>query len=56
VNYERRGSGEPLVLLHHLGGEWQVFEPVLDPLARRFDVIAVDMPGFGRSPSLPASV
>ena len=33
MNFERRGSGEPLVLLHHLGGEWQVFEPVLDRLA-----------------------
>lgn len=56
MNYERRGGGEPLVLLHHLGGEWQIFEPVLDPLAERFDVIAVDMPGFGKSPSLPDSV
>lgn len=56
MSYERRGSGEPLLLIHHLGGEWQVFEPVLDPLARHFDVIAVDLPGFGRSPSLPASV
>ena len=56
MNYERRGSGEPLVLLHHLGGEWQIFEPVLDPLAEHFDVIAVDLPGFGKSPSFPASV
>jgi pimeloyl-ACP methyl ester carboxylesterase len=56
VNYERRGDGEPLLLLHHLGGEWQVFEPVLDPLARHFDVIAADLPGFGRSPSLPPAV
>ena len=56
MNFERRGSGAPLVLLHHLGGEWQVFEPVLDLLARDFDVLAVDMPGFGGSPSLPESV
>ena len=56
MNFERRGSGAPLVLLHHLGGEWQVFEPVLDLLASDFDVIAVDMPGFGGSPALPRSV
>jgi pimeloyl-ACP methyl ester carboxylesterase len=56
VNFERRGDGEPLVLLHHLGGEWQVFEPVLEPLAGHFDVIAVDLPGFGASPPLPASL
>jgi pimeloyl-ACP methyl ester carboxylesterase len=56
MHFERRGSGEPLVLLHHLGGEWQVFEPVLDRLAQRFDAIAVDMPGFGQTPALPDSV
>jgi pimeloyl-ACP methyl ester carboxylesterase len=56
LNLERRGAGEPLVLLHHLGGEWQVFEPVLDLLARDFDVLAIDMPGFGGSPALPESV
>jgi pimeloyl-ACP methyl ester carboxylesterase len=56
LNLERRGAGEPLVLLHHLGGEWQVFEPLLDLLAPHFDVLAIDMPGFGRSPALPDSV
>jgi pimeloyl-ACP methyl ester carboxylesterase len=56
LNYERRGNGEPLVLMHHLGGEWQVFAPVIGLLAERHDVIAVDLPGFGRSPELPASV
>ena len=27
--------------------------PVLDRLAERFDVVALDLPGFGRSPALP---
>lgn len=44
------------MLLHHLGGEWKVFQPVLDSLAAQFDVIAVDMPGFGRSDPLPDHV
>jgi len=48
--FERRGVGEPLVLLHGIGGRWQVFEPVLDLLASEFEVWAVDMPGFGASP------
>jgi pimeloyl-ACP methyl ester carboxylesterase len=56
LNLERRGAGEPLVLLHHLGGEWQIFAPVLDRLAGHFDVIALDMPGFGGSAPLPATV
>ena len=53
LRFERRGAGEPLVLLHGIGSRWQVFEPVLDLLASEFEVWAVDMPGFGASP--PAS-
>lgn len=48
--HERRGSGEPLVLIHGLGSRWQAFEPVMEELARDFEVWAVDMPGFGASP------
>jgi pimeloyl-ACP methyl ester carboxylesterase len=49
----RAGSGEPLVLIHPLGAELVVWEPVLERLARERDVIAVDLPGFGESPALP---
>lgn len=52
LGYDRRGSGEPLVLLHSLGADRNVWSPVLDRLAEERDVIAVDMPGFGDSPSL----
>lgn len=52
LNHDRRGRGEPLVLLHGIGSRWQVWEPVLDRLAERHDVLAVDMPGFGASPPL----
>ncbi|HEX4248120.1 MAG TPA: alpha/beta hydrolase [Pseudonocardia sp.] len=54
VNFERRGSGTPLVLLHGIGHRWQAWRPVLDLLAERHDVIALDLPGFGLSPALPA--
>lgn len=54
VNYERRGRGTPLVLLHGIGHRWQAWSPVLDQLAEHHDVIAIDLPGFGRSPGLPA--
>ncbi|GAA3490762.1 MULTISPECIES: alpha/beta fold hydrolase [Streptomyces] len=53
VTYERRGRGEPLLLLHGIGHHWQAWEPVLGALAAERDVIAVDLPGFGASPSLP---
>jgi pimeloyl-ACP methyl ester carboxylesterase len=52
LHYVRRGRGEPLVLIHPLGAELVVWEPVMDRLARERDVIAVDLPGFGRSPEL----
>ncbi|MFL5866933.1 MAG: alpha/beta fold hydrolase [Thermoleophilaceae bacterium] len=52
LHYVRRGAGEPLVLLHPLGGSSVVWEPVLERLAEERDVIAVDMPGFGDSPAL----
>jgi pimeloyl-ACP methyl ester carboxylesterase len=53
LNYHRGGSGEPLVLLHGIGCRWQVWEPVIDALETRFDVIAPDLPGFGASPMPP---
>jgi pimeloyl-ACP methyl ester carboxylesterase len=53
LNHIRRGEGEPLLLIHPLGAELVVWEPVLDRLAAEREVIAVDMPGFGASPPLP---
>lgn len=53
LHIQRAGRGEPMILLHGIGGELCVWEPVLAPLAERLDVIAVDLPGFGHSPPLP---
>ncbi|QEU96441.1 alpha/beta fold hydrolase [Streptomyces kanamyceticus] len=53
VAYERAGTGEPLLLLHGIGHHWQAWSPVLDVLATEYDVIAVDLPGFGESAALP---
>lgn len=51
---DRVGDGPPLLLLHGLGGERHVWEPVLAPLAARHALIVPDLPGFGASPPLPA--
>jgi pimeloyl-ACP methyl ester carboxylesterase len=56
LSHRRAGSGEPLVLIHGVGSQWQVWRPVLPALERERDVIAVDLPGFGGSPSLPIGV
>ena len=52
IAYERVGSGEPLVLIHPLGGDRRVWRPVLPLLAEHRDVIVIDLPGFGDSPAL----
>lgn len=49
--YDRRGAGPLLVLLHPLGADRHVWDPVMDRLARERDVIALDLPGFGQSPT-----
>jgi pimeloyl-ACP methyl ester carboxylesterase len=54
LDHHRGGTGEPLVLIHGIGHTWRGWKPMLPHLERSFDVLAVDLPGFGRSPPLPA--
>ncbi len=56
LNYVRQGEGEPLLLLHSLGGSLIQWSPVMERLAAEHEVIAVDMPGFGQSPELPKGI
>ncbi|AKZ54400.1 putative hydrolase [Streptomyces ambofaciens ATCC 23877] len=53
LSYTRAGAGEPLLLLHGIGHHRQAWDPVAGILATERDVIAVDLPGFGRSSALP---
>jgi len=50
--YSRAGRGEPLILIHGIGHRRQAWSPVFGRLAEHFDVIALDLPGFGESPPL----
>lgn len=54
----RHGVGEPMLLLHGVGSRAEVWSPLSTALGRTFDVIAVDLPGFGQSPTaaFPATV
>ncbi|MGA0394294.1 MAG: alpha/beta fold hydrolase [Rhodospirillales bacterium] len=47
------GEGTPLVLLHGGYGSWMHWIQNLPVLAGRFQVFAVDMPGFGASGDMP---
>src|SRR4051812_48641355 len=50
VNYVRRGSGEPLLLIQGMGGNHLSWgEPFLAELERDFDLVAYDHRGVGRS-------
>lgn len=52
----RSGTGEPLLLVHGIGGELHMWEPVTEELSAQRDVIALDLPGFGQSAPLPEGV
>lgn len=54
--YDRTGRGSPLVLLHPLGGDRRVWDPLVDQLSGLREVVAVDLPGFGESPPLQGTL
>lgn len=47
--YVRQGAGRPVVLIHGIPLSIQTWRHNLGPLARHHDVVAVDLPGYGRS-------
>ena len=58
INLVDVGSGPPVVLIHGLGSNWQSWLENIPALAQRHRVIALDLPGFGRSemPAEPISI
>ncbi|GAA4004016.1 alpha/beta fold hydrolase [Hymenobacter fastidiosus] len=53
MHYLRRGTGRPLLLVHGIGGSLGSWNTIIDALAAERDVIAVDLPGHGKTPPLP---
>ena len=51
VAYIQAGAGRPVVLLHATLHDRRDFDPIIEALARRHRVIAIDWPGHGESPS-----
>lgn len=56
VAISRNGGGTPIVLLHALGSGRHAWDPIVPALAEQYEVIALDLPGFGDSTPLPSSV
>lgn len=51
IAYERHGSGRPIVLLHGLGDRRQSWRAVAPQLVADYEVVSIDLPGFGESPA-----
>jgi pimeloyl-ACP methyl ester carboxylesterase len=52
LNHICYGNGQPLLLIHGIGGSWRSWIPVLDRLSAHREVIAIDLPGHGKTPAL----
>lgn len=50
LSVEDAGQGSPLVMLHAVGTSGRLWWQHIPRLARRFRVLAVDLPGHGQSP------
>ncbi len=47
VRFKVAGAGEPVILVHGLSGSTEWWRRNVEPLARRYRVYLVDLPGFG---------
>ncbi|MBQ9139246.1 MAG: alpha/beta hydrolase, partial [Ruminococcus sp.] len=55
INYEEKGEGELIVLLHGWGSNIKLFANLIDLLSKKYKVAAMDMPGFGESQEPPSA-
>lgn len=51
--YVRGGDGPALILIHGFPQDWYEFHAIMPTLVRRFTVVAIDLPGIGRSAGTP---
>lgn len=56
MHTERTGSGRPLVLVPGVGGTTATWGAVRTGLEAEREVVAVELPGFGRTPLFPGEV
>lgn len=50
LNYEEKGSGQPLILLHGNGEDHEYFQSQIEYFSKTRRVIAIDTRGHGKSP------
>jgi pimeloyl-ACP methyl ester carboxylesterase len=50
--HDRRGTGEPLVMVHGFGVSRSIWSPLVPLLESERELFLIDLPGFGESPPL----
>ena len=53
TNYQTAGQGEAVLLLHGWGSSLEPYRQLMNLLAKKYFVIALDMPGFGKTAEPP---
>jgi len=53
LNYREQGSGHTVILIHGFPLNLHVWNDFADKLSDSFNVVTLDLPGFGKSPGLP---
>ncbi|RUR12950.1 alpha/beta fold hydrolase [Legionella sp. km772] len=52
INIIKHGRGVPVVFFHGWGFDHHIWLPLIEPLGERYQLILVDLPGFGSTPWL----
>lgn len=47
--YEKKGAGQPLLLVHGNGENHKIFDKIIKPLSKHYTVYAIDSRGHGKS-------
>jgi len=55
IFHRKLGEGFPLILIHGFCESHEIWNNVVEPLAEKFEVYTIDLPGFGKSELLQTS-
>lgn len=55
IHYKTKGNGYPVILLHGIFQDMEVFTPIIKKLSKQYQVISIDLRGHGLSDTLSDS-
>ncbi len=56
IFYQETGNGSPLVFLHGFCESHEIWRPLISDLSAQYKIIAIDLPGFGKSGMPPGHI